>query len=156
MSTQQIIQGDCLEVMKGMEENSIDAIVTDPPYGLSFMGRAWDYDVPSVEIWQECLRVLKPGGYLLSFAGTRTQHRMAVNIEDAGFEIRDMIAWVYSQGFPKALDINKKLGACTCGGNAVPYTYDNEVRQVQKGDREKAEPAEKEQGEVVHYHNCGW
>jgi hypothetical protein len=80
----------------------VDAVVTDPPYGLSFMGKRWDYDVPSVEVWAECLRVLKPGGHLLAFAGTRTQHRMAVRIEDAGFEIRDMIAWVYGSGFPKS------------------------------------------------------
>jgi site-specific DNA-methyltransferase (adenine-specific) len=73
------------------------------------MGKKWDYDVPSVEIWKECLRVLKPGWYLLSFAGTRTQHRMAVNIEDAGFEIRDMIAWVYGSGFPKSLNIGKAI-----------------------------------------------
>ncbi|HDS1582002.1 TPA: site-specific DNA-methyltransferase [Stenotrophomonas maltophilia] len=94
--------GDCLEVMRGMADNSVDALVTDPPYGLSFMGKRWDYDVPSTEIWAECLRVLKPGGHLLAFAGTRTQHRMAVRIEDAGFEIRDMIAWVYGSGFPKS------------------------------------------------------
>ncbi|HHA2936748.1 TPA: site-specific DNA-methyltransferase [Stenotrophomonas maltophilia] len=85
-----------------MADNSVDAIVTDPPYGLSFMGKRWDYDVPSTEVWAECLRVLKPGGHLLAFAGTRTQHRMAVRIEDAGFEIRDMIAWVYGSGFPKS------------------------------------------------------
>jgi DNA modification methylase len=95
--------------MKEMPDNSIDAIVTDPPYGLSFMGKKWDYDVPSQEIWEECLRVLKPGGYLLSFAGTRTQHRMAVRIEDAGFEIRDMIAWIYGSGFPKSLNIGKAV-----------------------------------------------
>lgn len=94
--------GDCLEVMRGMADNSVDAIVTDPPYGLSFMGKRWDYDVPSTEVWAECLRVLKPGGHLLAFAGTRTQHRMAVRIEGAGFEIRDMIAWVYGSGFPKS------------------------------------------------------
>lgn len=94
--------GSCLEVMRGMAANSVDAVVTDPPYGLSFMGKRWDYDVPSTEIWAECLRVLKPGGHLLAFAGTRTQHRMAVRIEDAGFEIRDMIAWVYGSGFPKS------------------------------------------------------
>jgi site-specific DNA-methyltransferase (adenine-specific) len=92
-----------------MSADSVDAVVTDPPYGLSFMGKKWDYDVPSVEVWQECLRVLKPGGYLLSFAGTRTQHRMAVRIEDAGFEIRDMIAWVYGSGFPKSLNIGKAV-----------------------------------------------
>lgn len=85
-----------------LPDNSVDSIVTDPPYGLSFMGRKWDYDVPSVEIWAECLRVLKPGGHLLAFAGTRTQHRMACRIEDAGFEIRDMLAWVYGSGFPKS------------------------------------------------------
>ena len=101
--------GDCLDVMRGLPDNSVDSIVTDPPYGLSFMGRKWDYDVPSVEIWQECLRILKPGGHLLAFAGTRTQHRMAVRIEDAGFEIRDMIAWVYGSGFPKSLNIGKAV-----------------------------------------------
>lgn len=94
--------GNCLDHLEFMPDNSVDSIVTDPPYGLSFMGKKWDYDVPSVEIWAECLRVLKPGGHLLSFAGTRTQHRMACNIEDVGFEIRDMIAWVYGSGFPKS------------------------------------------------------
>jgi DNA modification methylase len=101
--------GDCLDVLKTLADCSVDAIVTDPPYGLSFMGKRWDYDVPSVDIWTECLRVLKPGGHLLAFAGTRTQHRMAVRIEDAGFEIRDMIAWVYGSGFPKSLDVSKAI-----------------------------------------------
>jgi site-specific DNA-methyltransferase (adenine-specific) len=105
----QLHHGDCLEVLKTMADNSVDSIVTDPPYGLSFMGKKWDYDVPSVEVWAECLRVLKPGGHLLAFAGTRTQHRMAVRIEDAGFEIRDMIAWVYGSGFPKSLDVSKAI-----------------------------------------------
>ena len=95
--------------MRELPDACADAIVTDPPYGLSFMGKKWDYDVPSVEIWAECLRVLKPGGHLLAFAGTRTQHRMAVRIEDAGFEIRDMIAWVYGSGFPKSLDVSKAI-----------------------------------------------
>ena len=92
---------DCLDKLKELEDNSVDSIITDPPYGLNFMNKKWDYSIPSAEIWKECLRVLKPGGYLLSFAGTRTQHRMACNIEDAGFEIKDMIAWVYAQGMPK-------------------------------------------------------
>jgi hypothetical protein len=109
VSTHTLHLGDCLEVMRTMPDCSVDAVVTDPPYGLSFMGKAWDYDVPSVEIWAECLRVLKPGGHLLAFAGTRTQHRMAVRIEDAGFEIRDMIAWVYGSGFPKSLDVSKAI-----------------------------------------------
>ena len=92
-----------------MPDNCIDAVVTDPPYGLAFMGKKWDYDVPSEAIWAECLRVLKPGGHMLAFAGTRTQHRMAVRIEDAGFEIRDMIAWVYGSGFPKSHDVSKAI-----------------------------------------------
>jgi site-specific DNA-methyltransferase (adenine-specific) len=101
--------GNCLDILRTLPDASVDAVVTDPPYGLSFMGKRWDYDVPSVEIWEQCLRVLKPGGYLLAFAGTRTQHRMAVRIEDAGFEIRDMIAWMYGSGFPKSLDVSKAL-----------------------------------------------
>ena len=109
MSRFELHLGDCLETLRTMPDNSVDSIVTDPPYGLSFMGKRWDYDVPSVEIWAECLRVLKPGGHLLAFAGTRTQHRMAVRIEDAGFEIRDMIAWVYGSGFPKSLDVSKAI-----------------------------------------------
>lgn len=106
--TYELHLGDCLEVLRGMPADSIDSIVTDPPYGLRFMGKKWDYDVPSVEIWSECLRVLKPGGHLLAFAGTRTQHRMAVRIEDAGFEIRDMIAWVYGSGFPKSHNLSSE------------------------------------------------
>ena len=102
----QVLNGDCLDVLRGMADNSVDSIVTDPPYGLSFMGKRWDYDVPSEDVWRECLRVLKPGGHLLAFAGTRTQHRMAVRIEDAGFEIRDMIAWVYGSGFPKSHNLS--------------------------------------------------
>ena len=107
--THQLHHGDCLEVLRSMPDCSVDSIVTDPPYGLSFMGKKWDYDVPSVDVWVECFRVLKPGGHLLAFAGTRTQHRMAVRIEDAGFEIRDMIAWVYGSGFPKSLDVSKAI-----------------------------------------------
>ena len=110
-----IYHGDCIEVLKTLPDCSVDAVVTDPPYGFGdgkragFMGKQWDYGVPSEEIWRECLRVLKPGGHLLAFAGTRTQHRMAVRIEDAGFEIRDMIAWVYGSGFPKSLDVSKAI-----------------------------------------------
>jgi len=117
--------GDCLGVLKAMPDNSVDSVVTDPPYGLSFMGKRWDYDVPSVEIWGECLRVLKPGGHLLAFAGTRTQHRMAVRIEDAGFEIRDMIAWVYGSGFPKSLNVAKAIES----GSGRP----EDIRRMQMG-----------------------
>ncbi len=101
--------GNSLDVLKTFPSNSVDAVVTDPPYGLSFMGKKWDCQVPDQKIWEECLRVVKHGGYLLSFAGTRTQHRMAVRIEDAGFEIRDVIAWVYGSGFPKSLNIGKAV-----------------------------------------------
>jgi len=104
-----LVHSDCLTALRQLPDNSVDSIVTDPPYGLSFMGKKWDYDVPGVDVWAECLRVLKPGGHLLAFAGTRTQHRMAVRIEDAGFEIRDMIAWVYGSGFPKSLDVSKAI-----------------------------------------------
>ena len=123
-----IVHGDCRDLLKTLADNSVDSIVTDPPYGLTqgkkggsgeasvnlntpqgrarvttgFMGMKWDADVPPVEVWAECLRVLKPGGYLLAFAGTRTQHRMATRIEEAGFEIRDLIAWAYGSGFPKS------------------------------------------------------
>ena len=109
MNKIRLLSGDCFEVLKTLGDNSIDSIVTDPPYGLSFMGKRWDYDVPSVVVWCECLRVLKHGGHLLSFAGARTYHRMAVNIEDAGFEIRDQIMWVYGSGFPKSHNIGKAV-----------------------------------------------
>lgn len=93
---------DCLNVLKTLDDNSIDSCVTDPPYGLSFMGKSWDYDVPSADIWREVLRVLKPGGHLLAFFGSRTYHRGVIQIEDAGFEIRDQIMWLYGTGFPKS------------------------------------------------------
>lgn len=115
--------GDCLNVMRQLPDGSVDAIVTDPPYGIAFMGKRWDYDVPSVEVWQECLRLLKPGGHLLAFAGTRTQHRMAVRIEDAGFEIRDMIAWVYGSGFPKSLDVSKAMDKAAGAEREIIGTY---------------------------------
>ena len=104
-----LYHGDCLSVLPTLDAGSVDSVVTDPPYGLSFMGKQWDYDVPGVGAWASCLRALKPGGHLLAFAGTRTQHRMAVNIEDAGFDVRDMIAWVYGSGFPKSLDVSKAI-----------------------------------------------
>ncbi|MFU6863566.1 MULTISPECIES: DNA-methyltransferase [Pseudomonas aeruginosa group] len=98
--------GDCLQVLRGLPDNSVDSIVTDPPYGLSFMGNRWDYDVPAVEVWAECLRVLKPGGYLLSFGGTRTYHRLATRIEDAGFTLHPMMGWLFGSGFPKATHVD--------------------------------------------------
>jgi DNA modification methylase len=107
----ELLLGDCRDRLKELPDNSIDSIVTDPPYELGFMGKSWDasgvaYDVA---VWQECLRVLKPGGHLLSFGGSRTYHRMACAIEDAGFQIRDQIMWVYGSGFPKSLNISKAI-----------------------------------------------
>ena len=103
------MNGNNIELLKELEDNSVDSVVTDPPYGLSFMNKKWDYDVPSVEFWNEVFRVLKPGGHVLSFGGTRTYHRMVVNIEDAGFEIRDQIMWLYGSGFPKSHNIGKSV-----------------------------------------------
>lgn len=102
-----ILHGNSLERLKEFPDNYFDSIVTDPPYGLSFMGKKWDYDVPTTELWKEALRVLKPGGHLLSFFGTRTYHRGVVRIEDAGFEIRDQIMWIYGSGFPKSHNIKE-------------------------------------------------
>lgn len=110
--------GRNMDVLPQFADASFDSIVTDPPYELGFMGKGWDstgiaYDV---EVWRECLRVLKPGGYLLAFGGSRTWHRLAAAIEDAGFEIRDSIAWLYGSGFPKSMDVSKAIDKS--GGNA--------------------------------------
>lgn len=115
-----ILQGDCLIKLKELEDNSVDSIVTDPPYELGFMGKSWDNTgiANNKDMWGECLRVLKPGGHLLAFSGTRTYHRMASAIEDAGFEVRDMIEWVYSTGFPKSLNIGKVMDKFLKTGNA--------------------------------------
>ena len=109
--TYQILLGNNLDILPTLPDNSVDSIVTDPPYELGFMGKKWDSSgiAYSVELWQQCLRVLKPGGHLLSFGGTRTWHRVAVGIEDAGFEIRDSMAWLYGSGFPKSLDVSKAI-----------------------------------------------
>ncbi len=104
-----IHHGDCREVMATLDAESVDAIVSDPPYGLSFMGKGWDHGVPGVEFWTEALRVAKPGAHLLAFGGTRTYHRLACAIEDAGWEIRDCVMWVYGSGFPKSHDVSKAI-----------------------------------------------
>lgn len=137
MSEGKVIQGDCLEVLREMEDNSVDAVVCDPPYGLSntdpgsiadtiakwvggdrghvptgrgFMGKSWDAFVPPPAVWDECLRVLKPGGHMVVFAGSRTQDLMGLSIRLAGFEIRDSVAWLYGSGFPKSHDVGKSTG----------------------------------------------
>lgn len=104
-----IHHGDCIETMNQMPPESVDAIVTDPPYGLGFMGKKWDSLPPSLEWAEACLRVLKPGGHIVAFGGTRTWHRLAVAIEDAGFEMRDSLAWLYGSGFPKSMNVGKAI-----------------------------------------------
>ena len=134
-----LLLGDCLDKLKELEDNSIDSIVTDPPYGLSFMGKDWDKvkatretksqvvkglgagmkmttlaDNIEFEKWvtewsMECIRVLKPGGYMLAFGGSRMYHRLASGVENAGFEIRDQMMWIYGSGFPKSMDISKQI-----------------------------------------------
>ena len=101
--------GDSEGVLQFYQDNTFDSIVTDPPYGINFMNRGWDYNLPSINIWKECLRVLKPGGHILAFSSARTYHRLVVNIEDAGFEIRDQIMWVYGSGFPKNHNVGKSV-----------------------------------------------
>lgn len=101
--------GDCLDILRDMPDNSVDSVVTDPPYGISFMGKAWDHGVPGVEFWREILRVAKPGAHIVAFGGTRTYHRLAVAIEDAGAEIRDCFVWAYGTGFPKSHDVSKAI-----------------------------------------------
>lgn len=104
-----IYEGDNLDHLKSLPDNSVDSVVTDPPYGIGYMASEWDGSVPGMEMWKEVLRVLKPGGFLLSFGGTRTYHRMVVAVEDAGFEIRDQISWLYGQGMPKSRNVSKDI-----------------------------------------------
>ena len=109
MKNVNLILGDCLEEMPKLEANSVDTIVTDPPYGLDFMGKDWDHGVPGITFWKEALRIAKPGAMLFAFGGTRTVHRLACAIEDAGWMLRDRIAWVYGSGFPKSHNISKAI-----------------------------------------------
>jgi site-specific DNA-methyltransferase (adenine-specific) len=145
-----VYQGDCINVMSEMPEASIDAIITDPPYGLEFMGRDWDgFGTPIgfqtwTESWaREAFRILKPGGHLLAFAGTRTYHRMASGVEDAGFEIRDCIAWMYGSGFPKsknvALAIDKGEGYPN-RGRAIPTASSYQASDKDKANKLESNP----------------
>ena len=104
-----LYRGDCLDILPTLPAQSVDTIVTDPPYGLSFMGKDWDHGVPGVAFWREALRVAKPGAMLLAFGGTRTFHRLTCAIEDAGWEVRDVVTWLYGSGFPKSHDISKAI-----------------------------------------------
>ena len=107
--TYQVINGNNIEVLKTFPDNHFDSVVTDPPYGIDFLGKEWDKDTGSIETYRECLRVLKPGGHLLAFSAARTYHHLAMTVELAGFEIRDQIMWIYSSGFPKSHDIGRKI-----------------------------------------------
>jgi DNA modification methylase len=131
-----IRHGDCREVLKQLPDCSVDAIVTDPPYELGFMGKAWDSTgvAYQVEVWQECLRVLKVGGHLLAFGGSRTYHRLACAIEDAGFQIRDQIMWVYGSGFPKSLNVSKSIEGLLTTGSANKTAFKHLAgEQVDRG-----------------------
>jgi site-specific DNA-methyltransferase (adenine-specific) len=154
-----VYHGSNLDVLPTLPDNSVDAIVTDPPYELGFMGKSWDSSgiAYSVQLWQECLRVLKPGGHLLAFGGSRTWHRIAVAIEDAGFDVRDSIAWLYGSGFPKSLDVSKAIdkaagaerervklvGGALNSGTANGWNGSNEHSQTAPlaGTRQVDEPA---------------
>jgi site-specific DNA-methyltransferase (adenine-specific) len=132
----QVFLGSNLDVLPTLPDNSVDAIVTDPPYELGFMGKSWDSSgiAYSVELWRECLRVLKPGGHLLAFGGSRTWHRLAVAIEDAGFEMRDSIAWLYGSGFPKSMDVSKSIEAKLTTGSANKTAFKKLAgEQVERG-----------------------
>ena len=136
-----VIQGDSKEKLKDLPDNSVDAIVSDPPYELGFMGKKWDNTgiAYNVDLWKECLRVLKPGGHLLAFGGTRTYHRMAVAIEDAGFEVRDMLEWIYASGFPKSLNIGKAVDKLQ--GNEREVVGEREVIDIRNGHGREYGPA---------------
>jgi len=125
-----LLKGNCLETLKTLDTASVDSIVTDPPYELGFMGKSWDNSgiAYSQDLWDECLRVLKPGGHLLAFSGSRTYHRMVVAIEDSGFEIRDQIMWLYGSGFPKSLDVSKAIDKAAGAKREVVGTNPNVVR----------------------------
>lgn len=128
-----LLKGNCLDMLKELPDNSIDSIVTDPPYELGFMGKSWDSTgiAYSVELWAQCLRVLKPGGHLVAFSGSRTVFPMGVAIAEAGFEVRDMISWIYTSGFPKSLDISKAIeGKLTIGSS---NTKDHDRLNGKKG-----------------------
>ena len=119
----QILQGDNRTTLKTIADNSIDAIVTDPPYGIDFLGKSWDANTGALETYQECLRVLKPGGHILAFSAARTYHHLAVTLEQAGFEIRDQIMWIYSSGFPKSQDIGRSIQRSLGVKEKQPYKH---------------------------------
>ena len=149
LGNHKVYHGNCLDVLKEFPDNSIDSIVTDPPYELGFMGKKWDNSgiAFNVEVWKECLRVLKPGGHLLAFGGTRTWHRLAVAIEDAGFEIRDSIAWLYGSGFPKSMNVAASIEAKLTTGSANKTMFKNlQGEHVERTDGNSFNKANAEHG----------
>lgn len=143
-----LIQGDNILSLKKLPDNSVDSVVTDPPYGLSFMNKKWDHQVPSIEFWKEVYRVLKPGGHVLSFGGTRTYHRMTVNIEDAGFEIRDQIMWLYGSGFPKSHNIGKSVDKIR-GNEREPYERPDFIAKSNKTEQRDSQCISGEKGKYT-------
>jgi DNA modification methylase len=144
----QILHGDNRETLKTIADNSIDAIVTDPPYGIDFLGKAWDANTGALETYQECLRVLKPGGHIVAFSAARTYHHLAVTLEAAGFEIRDQIMWIYSSGFPKSQDVGRSIQR-TIGVEERKAHKSNLPRVGGGEDKTKAWDESAEQGQVV-------
>ena len=146
-----VLHGDCLDVLPTLPDCSVDAVVTDPPYELGFMGRGWDSTgiAYNVTVWRECLRVLKPGGHLLAFGGTRTWHRMAVAIEDAGFEMRDSIAWIYGSGFPKSLDVSKAIDKAAGAEREVVGRHIQSAQVRTSGYAGESEPMMKWQHDIT-------
>jgi len=132
-----LLKGNCLETLKTLDTASVDSIVTDPPYELGFMGKSWDNSgiAYSQDLWAECLRVLKPGGHLLAFSGSRTYHRMVVAIEDSGFEIRDQIMWIYGSGFPKSLDVSKAIDKASGAEREVVGSKTSGIANKDEGPR---------------------
>ena len=135
-----VYHGDSRMVLGELDDCSVDSIVTDPPYELGFMGKSWDASgiAYNVDLWAECLRVLKPGGHLLAFGGTRTYHRMAVAIEDAGFEIRDSLHWVYGSGFPKSHNVSKAIDKMA-GAEREVIAHQDVGPDIRGGNYENAE-----------------
>jgi DNA modification methylase len=126
--TYKIHTGDNRDILKTLADNSIDAIVTDPPYGIDFLGKSWDANTGALETYEECLRVLKPGGHILAFSAARTYHHLAITLEQAGFEIRDQIMWIYSSGFPKSQDIGKSIQRSLGVEETKPYQWNAPVK----------------------------
>jgi len=149
MTQVDLIKGNCINVMKALPDNSVDSIVTDPPYELGFMGKSWDSTgiAFNVEVWEQCLRVLKHGGHLIAFSGSRTYHRMAVAIEDAGFQIRDQIMWVYGSGFPKSLNVLKAIDKTAGHSGRVIGTKTVDVG-MQGGKMHSGRPQKLEEREI--------